>query len=74
MGITSLTKISSEEKYDDILSWPVPLTWTLENAATVPLTYALVSIREQINQTRFESVFNVSELLHIKSSVLFQIR
>eukprot|EP00102_Acyrthosiphon_pisum_P016442 XP_008187406.1 PREDICTED: fatty acid synthase-like [Acyrthosiphon pisum] len=41
MGITSLKEMSSKMIYDPLLSWPVPSTWSLEEATTVPLTYAM---------------------------------
>jgi len=42
MGISPFTDMSSEIIYDPLLSWTVPLTWSLEEAATVPLSYAIV--------------------------------
>jgi len=44
MGITSFDEISSQMIYDPILSWPIPSTWSLEEATTVPLAYAMVII------------------------------
>jgi len=45
MGITSLKEISSKMiNYDPLLSWPVPSTWSLEEATTVTLTYAMVGL------------------------------
>ncbi|CAH1725990.1 unnamed protein product [Aphis gossypii] len=41
MGITSLDEISTQIVYDPILSWPIPSTWSLEEATTVPLAYAM---------------------------------
>ncbi|VVC29220.1 Hypothetical protein CINCED_3A006213 [Cinara cedri] len=41
MGIASCNEMSSELKFDEILSWPVPTKWSLEEATTVPLNYAL---------------------------------
>ncbi|XP_029343545.1 fatty acid synthase [Acyrthosiphon pisum] len=41
MGITSINNMSSQIIYDPILSWPVPSTWSLEEATTVPLAYAM---------------------------------
>ncbi|XP_060835401.1 fatty acid synthase-like [Rhopalosiphum padi] len=41
MGITSFENISSQMIYDPLLSWPVPSTWSLEEATTVPLAYAM---------------------------------
>ncbi|KAF0755952.1 fatty acid synthase-like isoform X1 [Aphis craccivora] len=41
MGITSFDEISSQMIYDPILSWPIPSTWSLEEATTVPLAYAM---------------------------------
>lgn len=37
-GMNTLTKISP----DPHLSWITPLDWSLEDAATVPLSYSLV--------------------------------
>jgi len=42
MGISSFTQITSEIKHDSILSWPIPINWSLEDATTVPLAYAMV--------------------------------
>jgi len=42
MGIASFEKKFSKIKYDQFLSWPVPSTWSPEDAATVPITYAIV--------------------------------
>jgi len=44
MGITSFDEISSQMIYDPILSWPIPSKWSLEEATTVPLAYAMVII------------------------------
>ncbi|XP_026822789.1 fatty acid synthase-like, partial [Rhopalosiphum maidis] len=41
MGITSFEKISSQMIYDPLLSWPIPSTWSLEEATTIPLAYAM---------------------------------
>ncbi|CAH0727210.1 unnamed protein product, partial [Brenthis ino] len=41
MGIIADGAISKEIEYDLDLLWPVPKTWSLEEAATVPLPYAL---------------------------------
>ncbi|CAH0727200.1 unnamed protein product, partial [Brenthis ino] len=41
MGIIADGAISKEIEYDLDLLWPVPKTWSLEEAATVPLAYAL---------------------------------
>uniref|UniRef100_A0A2H8TDM0 Fatty acid synthase n=1 Tax=Melanaphis sacchari TaxID=742174 RepID=A0A2H8TDM0_9HEMI len=41
MGITSLEKKSFQMIYDPILSWPIPPTWSLEEATTVPLAYTM---------------------------------
>ncbi|XP_029343631.1 fatty acid synthase [Acyrthosiphon pisum] len=41
MGITSINNMSSQIIYDPVLSWPVPSTWSLEEATTVPLAYAM---------------------------------
>lgn len=42
MGICSFEEMSHQIKYDALLSWPIPSTWSLEEATTVPLTYAMV--------------------------------
>lgn len=39
--------MSSKSPYDSLFSWPVPSTWSLEDAATVPLTYTLVIIQRK---------------------------
>ncbi|XP_050524470.1 fatty acid synthase-like isoform X2 [Daktulosphaira vitifoliae] len=41
MGILSCIKSKNEMIYEDILTWPVPETWSLENAVTVPLAYSM---------------------------------
>ncbi|CAH0727201.1 unnamed protein product, partial [Brenthis ino] len=41
MGIIADGALSKEIEYDLDLLWPVPKTWSLEEAATVPLPYAL---------------------------------
>lgn len=51
MGITAYNQTSTLIKYDPLLSWPVPLTWSLKDATTVPLTYATV-IRLLINHMK----------------------
>lgn len=43
MGITSFQQMHSRINYDPLLVWPVPSTWSLEDATTVPLAYAMVS-------------------------------
>jgi len=43
MGIASINKMSPQIVYDPVLSWTVPSTWSLEEAATVPLAYAMVT-------------------------------
>jgi len=42
MGIASVEQKSSKIIFDSFLSWPVPSTWTAEDATTVPYTYAMV--------------------------------
>lgn len=43
MGIMEFQQISSPRiRCDTWLSWPVPTGWTPEDAATVPLAYAMV--------------------------------
>jgi len=42
MGIASINEMSPQIIYDPVLSWPVPSAWSLEEATTVPLAYAMV--------------------------------
>jgi len=42
MGIASINEMSSQIIYDPVLSWPVPSAWSLQEATTVPLAYAMV--------------------------------
>lgn len=44
MGITTFKQMSAQIKYDALLSWPVPSSWSIEDATTVPLIYAMVII------------------------------
>lgn len=44
MGIASFENMSFKIKYDSQLTWTVPPEWSLEDAATVPLAYALVNV------------------------------
>lgn len=41
MGIVSSGAASSQVQPQPELLWPVPAHWSLEDAATVPLAYAL---------------------------------
>ncbi|XP_016657076.1 fatty acid synthase isoform X4 [Acyrthosiphon pisum] len=41
IGIASINKMSSQIIYDPVLSWPIPSAWSLQEATTVPLAYAL---------------------------------
>lgn len=50
MGISLFKKKSSEILYDPYFMWPVPSTWSLEDATTVPLSYAMVN-KIQLNIT-----------------------
>lgn len=43
MGIASFDNECWKINYDSFLAWPVPPTWSPEDAATVPLTYAMVT-------------------------------
>lgn len=80
MGITTFKQMSSQIKYDTLLSWPVPSTWSLEDATTVPLTYAMVTVplcknRIEYNSIKFLTfqsyyVFNVLCSLQNDKSVL----
>jgi fatty acid synthase len=43
MGITSHQAMASMVLADSGMLWDVPVHWTLEDAATVPVVYAAVS-------------------------------
>lgn len=42
MGLAIYQQIASKIELDELLRWPVPTTWSQEDATTVPLAYALV--------------------------------
>ncbi|GAB6033131.1 hypothetical protein CHUAL_012740 [Chamberlinius hualienensis] len=42
MGVVPYRGIATETPYDPLLTWNVPDSWTLEDAATVPLVYITV--------------------------------
>lgn len=44
MGLARLDTETKRLVVDSVLQWNVPPGWTLEDAATVPVIYALVSI------------------------------
>lgn len=44
-GLGSADEVSLRIKPDQILSWPIPEKWSVEEAATVPIAYSLVSIK-----------------------------
>lgn len=46
MGITSFQQMSPRINYNSLFMWPVPSTWSLEDATTVPLSYAMVSTEQ----------------------------
>lgn len=49
MGIAPFEKNTSRKiSPDPCLSWVIPSDWSLEDAATVPLSYSMVHIYEQI--------------------------
>lgn len=43
MGICGSKAMSSMVDGDECLMWPVPESWSLEDAATVPVVYATVT-------------------------------
>lgn len=52
MGITFYNHNTYQIKYDKIFAWPVPAAWSLEEAATVPLAYTMVTIISLANKTK----------------------
>lgn len=42
MGILEFGAISLEVEIDPLYTWEVPIKWTLEDASTVPVQYAMV--------------------------------
>lgn len=69
MGITSYTQRSTQIKYDPLLSWPVPSTWSLKDAATVPLSYAMVTrvltTHKNLSLITLITFFFTAVLLHV---------
>lgn len=45
MGVLSYNQNENEVTYQKELSWPIPKEWTLQEAATVPVTYSAVSTK-----------------------------
>lgn len=43
MGLATYEQLTLKIIPDDTLNWVIPVGWTLEDAATVPLAYATVS-------------------------------
>ncbi|XP_050542017.1 fatty acid synthase-like [Daktulosphaira vitifoliae] len=41
MGILSYNQKSNDSNYEQILKWPIPISWSLEDAVTVPLAYSM---------------------------------
>jgi hypothetical protein len=50
MGISSFEEISTQNTmHNALLSWPIPSTWSLEDATTVPLSYVMVILYTEFN-------------------------
>ena len=43
MGLVAAGGLATCVRADPLLTWPVPASWSLKEAATVPVVYATVS-------------------------------
>lgn len=54
MGMSNSRCLSNTVIGDSYLLWDIPDNWTLEQAASVPVVYGTVSLKEQLYGTVFK--------------------
>lgn len=65
MGIAPFGKNASKQIYPDpYLSWVIPSDWSLEDAATVPLSYSLVYYSTKYNKELVKYVYELNKYIY----------